>query len=444
MINWSVYAKNKTNFASFGGEKMLYDDRMKPQAIYHDGHLYVVYQANSDGKRKANPFLKRYDTKKGKWSAPIQLGNSSGVDHHLGPIIWLDKEERFHILYDCHFGKGIHMISPTPLDSTSWEEGPIISPSITYPRVWQLSDNLTVLLYRSSGHLGFWVYQLSMDGGMTWKKARTIIDFDLDPENELDEWAGSYVGAAPSVCGNYLHLGFTYWDERENANIKYTFKKDLFSRYNLYYAKLNICKGELKNCKGEILPTPLNRREAEACKVVDTGHELTNFPFVFVDKDDTPYLIAPVSQGSPWRCNFNLYKPISDGWKKVTITETDNIWSGVYVEVNNDGIFNAFLVSGSGKDESTFYGGGIIEHWVSYNLGEGWTKAGELIPDPNLIYNNPRPIVTATGKIVEGNVLFYGWEGPEGVWDVDYFRSNRGKLFLWTNGRFIGANGDSL
>jgi len=275
---------------------------------------------------------------------------------------------------------------------------------------------------------------------MTWDEPKTIIDFDKDAQDEQDAWAGSYLGAAPSVGGENLHLGFIYWDERNNANPHYKFKKDLFSRYNLYYATLNLGTGDMRNTKGEIVPTPLNRRAADACMVLNSGHDLTNFPFVFANKDDKPYLLAPVSQGSPWECDFDFFKMRDGDWQRIHIT-TDNIWAGSYLEERHDGSLHAYLIAGQGKDEGTFYGGGSLEHWISDDEGDSWAKLETLDPDPGLIYNNPRPVVTSQGKLMEGQILFYGWEGPQGIWDIDSPRPNRGKLYLWDNGKFVGING---
>lgn len=429
----------KPFFANFGAEKMIYDDRMKPQALYHEGFIYIVYQANQYSKQ-GHPFVIRYDIEADRWDEPIKLGYSSGIDHHFAPIIWIDQNEHFHVLYDCHFNQGTHLICRKPGEIDSWMGGPVIARSITYPRLWYLPDGRLLLFFRVEGHLGYWAYKVSEDGGMSWSPERAVVDFNREANDEADSWAGSYHGAEISIDGKYLHLGFVYWDERDNANPVYRFKKDLFSRYNLYYAKVNLANGKLESISGQNLPTPINRKEAEQCKIMDSGHEITNFPTLCIDSSDNPYLLMPVSEDSPWKCSFYFFKYETGSWMKNQITSTDSIWSGSYLEKRADSSFHAFLISGKGKDEQTFYGGGSLQHWESRDHGDSWQRLAILDPDPELIYNNPRPIITSKGNVMEGMLVFYGWKGPEGIWDVDSPRPNRGMAYFWKNGIVCGIN----
>jgi hypothetical protein len=113
-----------------------------------------------------------------------------------------------------------------------------------------------------------------------------------------------------------------------------------------------------------------------------------------------------------------------------------------------DSIF-AYLIAGRGKDEMTLYGGGYLEEWRSDDRGEIWEHESSMVPEPDLIYNNPQPVFRSNGEILDGWWVFYGWQGPEGIWNRKLFREwdlnnpprpNRGKAFLWHDGAIIGRH----
>ena len=94
----------KNHFAEHGAEKMIYDARMQPQAVAHEGVIYIVYQANRDDF-VAHPHILAYDIDKKEWTEPVRLGENDKVDHHLAPIIWIEDSGRIHVLHGCHTGK---------------------------------------------------------------------------------------------------------------------------------------------------------------------------------------------------------------------------------------------------------------------------------------------------------------------------------------------------
>ena len=73
-------------FAYHGTEKMIYDLRQGPQALWYKDVIYIVYQADRT-KNIGNPHITSYDTKREKWSESVQVGTVPKYDHHYAPIV---------------------------------------------------------------------------------------------------------------------------------------------------------------------------------------------------------------------------------------------------------------------------------------------------------------------------------------------------------------------
>src|SRR5438128_331559 len=151
-------------FANHGSEKMIFDVRMGPQALVHNDTIYIVYQAN-EHDIAAHPHIIAYDSGTKSWSDPVKLGDNTKYDHHFAPILWIDDDEHLHVLYGCHITPGTHLVSREAGSILEWDEGPPIAKTISYPTVLRVSDKQWVLFYRALGHLGFWAYRTSQDGG---------------------------------------------------------------------------------------------------------------------------------------------------------------------------------------------------------------------------------------------------------------------------------------
>lgn len=424
-------------FASFGAEKMIYDARMNPQAIIHDGTLYVAYQAGKYGKA-GDPYIITMDLETKKWSEAVKVGTVSGVDHHFAPIIWFDKDARLHCLYGCHRTTGQHIIAEQPGKIDAWFRGPKIDDSMTYPTMWRTREGELILIYRIHGHLGFWVSRYSEDGGFTWSNPRIITDFDAFAMEETDRWAGSYLSTF--FDGETVHVGFTHWEERDNINKFYNnFKRDLYSRYNLYYLALTWKSGDMCTIDKKRLVSPITRKSATPAMVYDSGYELTNFPAMSVDENGYPMLVCPITHDSPWRCNFTSFHWNGKEWEKSIICETDNIWNATLLQYNGNSEYQIWLVNGRGKDETCFYGGGELQLWKIFNNGKKWEFCQSLIPDSGLIYNNPKQVYYSDGRQVKNNFVFFGWEGPESMWKRETENPNRGFAFFYEDGIIRGS-----
>lgn len=425
-------------FALCGAEKMIYDARMRPQALVLDDRVVIVYQAGTDGLA-GQPHLIEYDRSRERWSAPQRLGTVSGIDHHFAPILWLDAAGRIHVLYDCHFSPGTHLVSRRPGLTDAWESAASLGASVTYPSVWRTSADRWLAVYRVEGHLGYWVWRTSRDGD-DWSPERAFLDFDRGAADEVDRWAGTYVGVSPSRDGRCVHVGFCRWDERDGVHPRYTFRRDLLTRYDLYYLQLDLDSGRLLTADGRQLAAPVNRQAAATARVLDTGWELTNFPSVAAGPDDEPMMLVPVSEDGPWRCRFQFFRRRGDAWQRCPLAETDSTWSASRLLVGSDGTMVAWLVVGRGKGEECFYGGGTLQQWRSLDGGESWACLGDVVPEPGLLYNNPQPVVRPDGGELDDAFVLYGWRGPGGVWstdDVPRETANRGRAYLWLDRRWV-------
>ncbi len=415
---------------------MLYDWRIQPQAIVVDDILYFVYQAN-EYEKKANPYIIALNLTNEQWSEPVKLGEVSAVNHHYAPILWVDHNKHLHVNYHCHRTAGVHIVSEFPNDHTKWKEAPKIADSITYPSMWRISEKELVLVHRIEGHLGYWVMKHSLDGGFSWSEPLKINDFDYQATNEVEEWAGSYLGILPKNKDE-IHIGFIYFDERNNANPVYnTFEHDLFSRYHMYYINANWRTGELKTITGDKLNVPVNLKEAEKCKIIDWGHELTNLPSIAQNEERHPLLISPLSHNSPWTCTYKSYFWNGVKWDINSICETDNIWSSSLPIHVKDNHYKAWLIVGKGKDEKCYYGGGELQLWETHDNGAHWQFVEKLEPESGLIYNNPKMVFNYDGSVKKDFLLFFGWEGPESMWKKDIDKPNSGKAFLYNGKKFI-------
>ena len=125
-------------FGEAGKFKMLYDARQRPQSVFINGQVYIVYNGDAtptnNQKGRARPMMIRYDPLGRVFSKPQRLG-AAASDHHFSPIIWADSRNYLHVLYGCHRTPGTHLISEQPVRSdtsdVSWRKGPEIAPSMS-------------------------------------------------------------------------------------------------------------------------------------------------------------------------------------------------------------------------------------------------------------------------------------------------------------------------
>jgi len=108
-------------FGDGGQIKMLYDRRQRPQSVYLNRKVHIVFNAGADneakGKSKTKPMIITYNPVTREFSDVVTLGPAKS-DHHFCPVIWADTNEKLHILYGCHKTPGTHLISKKEIPIT--------------------------------------------------------------------------------------------------------------------------------------------------------------------------------------------------------------------------------------------------------------------------------------------------------------------------------------
>ncbi|MYF16357.1 MAG: hypothetical protein F4215_02800, partial [Gemmatimonadetes bacterium] len=128
-------------FGSGGQLKMIYDRRQRPQAIYINNQVYIVYNGgapmDAETREKTYPFVISFNPETKSFSSPLQLGTKGSNDQHYCPIIWADNDDFLHILSGCHKTPGTHLISKKVADIGNsvedWSPAPEIRNSLSYP-----------------------------------------------------------------------------------------------------------------------------------------------------------------------------------------------------------------------------------------------------------------------------------------------------------------------
>ena len=434
-------------FAQYGTEKMLYDLRMGPQLVKNGNYLYCVYQANKEGIYSC-PFITRYSINENKWEGPFKIGEceEKKYDHHQCPVLWLDADGYIHVLYDCHGGCGAHVVSIAPYTISAWRRCGEIYSSISYPHIIRYGSNNVCLYFRAFGHMGFWAYTISNDGGFSWSKPIGITDFDQRPENDQDTWAGSYHSVDLSPDGHILHIAFTYFDERgiwKYVHPRYKRMPSVNTRYNTYYLQLDLATGVIRNDNGKEIESMLSRKEAEIAKIWDSGDYLTMQPAILSLPDNSVSFLLPVTGKTEWDCTFFYLKKTKGKWRMFRVCDTNTTWSGCRLAYK-DGVINAYLISGKTDGSIYTYGAGELEKWESFDDGETWKFSKRFVPEKGDLYNNP---IIAEDSMNSGRkysefIAFYGWTGPYSIQPVidkktDIPIINRGKAYLIVNDDLI-------
>ena len=99
--DWSTETYDILAFGADGQHKMLYDPRTRPMNVYIDGKVYIAINAGATSSTTTItvPQVLTYDLVSKTFSNTVTLGGTSS-DHHDGPMIWADMNEKLHIFYD--------------------------------------------------------------------------------------------------------------------------------------------------------------------------------------------------------------------------------------------------------------------------------------------------------------------------------------------------------
>jgi hypothetical protein len=421
------------SFAGGGQLNMVYDVRQRPQAVYLDGKVQIVFAGRTDevpeGKKpSARPMLITYDPASREFSDIITLGLGKS-DHHYTPIIWADENEYFHVLYGCHRTPGVHLISKVAGEVgdslEAWDEGPRIEGSMSYPTVFRIYDNKELIYYRTIGHNSTWAYRISDDNGKTWAgPAEDVTDMDLDFE-KWPEWS-SYQAKLPSGDGRSLYVCFMSYDDVKsndperlyNPRYKKPVRNDW--KYNLYLIKIDLESFGAANFQGQALQMPIDIEQANAkCRIWDTDWRGAGVPPAMkLDKNGNPAMLHVLSGDTLEEHQYYYVRYVDGKWKQTPITSSNHQWNSCHLTDGSDGKLHAYIITGQEYlTEEGFmdaHGGGRIEEWVSGDDGNSWKKARDITPNPKKYagwkFNNIQPIKRPDGTIVEDMLLFYGWK----------------------------------
>ncbi|MFC1764939.1 BNR-4 repeat-containing protein [Planctomycetota bacterium] len=433
-------------FGEGGQIKMLYDARQRPQAVYLENKLHLVF--NGGGKPGDKPKAKTtsmavtYDPLTRAFSEIVTIGTASS-DHHDGPVIWADMEERLHVFYGWHHDLGTHLISKKPrsvgASLDDWSIAPPPAPKMSYQWMSRVYDNKQLVFYRTDGHYSSWTYRITSDNGKTWEGPESDVT-DLDIRGGMDTDWSIYCAKAVSKDGNYLHVGFIAYDDykrprspeelatgkldkRRQQNPLYDFRRVSY-KYNLYYIKVNLRTHEVMNHEGEILQTPIDLPTAnDKCKIWDTQWRGGGIvPSMLVEENDQVSFLHNISDFQHEQsCDYYYVRFVNGAWKQTRITDSNHEWNSGYLAKSVDGTLHAYVITGEGYFDSDGYmdkhGGGNIEEWTSIDQGNTWKKARDLTPDKanysGWRYNNIQPVKRPDGTLVDGMLLFYGWKDKD-------------------------------
>lgn len=440
------------SFGERGQIKMLYDRRQRPQSVYLNGKVYIVYNAGGEigapSPVKSRPMITSYNLKTRQFSYAFPIGDGS-KDHHYGPVIWTDNDQYLHVLHGCHKTPGTHLMSRQPMNIGSslndWTETTEIAPSISYPTFYQIFDNKEMVYYRTVGHPSSWTYRISEDNGKSWQGPEVDVT-DLDIKGRF-QWS-SYQTKLPSKDGRYLHVVFTaYDDNKANDPARFynkRYKKAVSNewKYNLYYIKVDLKTQEVTNSGGEKMSLPIDLDQAnEKCRIWDTeGRGAGVPPDIVIDENGNPAFLHVLSEESTEIHNYYFVYLDKGKWKKTIVAPSNHQWNSSHISLDQRGEYHAYLIVGQsyldtkwveGKDAGSKFqkgeidyskaggfmdkhGGGGIEEWISTDKGMTWEKFRDLTPDqskyPNWKFNNIQPVTRADGSAVDGMLLFYGWK----------------------------------
>jgi hypothetical protein len=439
-------------FGEGGQIKMLYDRRQRPQSVYLNHKLYIVF--NAGGEKGATipaatkPMIVSCDLTSRDFSDALILGPGD-KDHHYAPVIWSDASDYLHILFGCHKTPGTHLIARRQSDMGSsledWVDGPKVAPGLSYPSVHRIADHGILIYYRTGGHISSWTYRISSDNGRSWSGPEKDVT-DLDSKGRF-EWS-SYHTVLPDQAGQQLHVAFiAYDDNREHDperyfNVRYQKKVSNEWKYNLYYLKIDLDSQAVTNYRGEAMDLPVDLDQAnEKCLIWDTeGRGAGVPPDIVIDENGYPAFLHVLSGSTTEEHHYYFVRLVQGEWKKTVIAASNHQWNSCHINRDQHNTYHAYIVVGdtyidtewvegrrSGGQFETGsndylntggymdkHGGGRIEEWISTDKGYTWKKRRDLTPDPKKYpgwrFNNIQPVISDDGSKVEGLLLFYGWK----------------------------------
>ncbi|WP_371397590.1 BNR-4 repeat-containing protein [Fretibacter rubidus] len=288
-----------------------------PAGEHINGVTYVSYQGPNE-----DPYVAAYNHKAQRWAGPFQAGTSilgkdptKKIDSHGKPTMIIDDEGYIHIFYgghggdkalhgenplgDKHSGENRHAVSQKPFDITSWRDLNNLPPFGTYNQAVKMDNGDIYLFYRHGAHRSDWVYQKSVDNGLTFEEPVSF----LKTKRRIDDIGhDSWYASVSKGAGDEIVIGFDYhycWDRDAPRNNRVGHSTE---RKNLYFAKFDTENNVWTTVTGEELALPITKEAADQkALAVDTGDLWTFNGMTKVDASGTPHINAYIGEDIGWQ-----------------------------------------------------------------------------------------------------------------------------------------------
>ena len=391
-----------------------------PAGVYYKGVTYVCYQGH-----KEDPYVASYNHKTKEWKGPFKAGLSEmgkdpnrkkKIDNHGKPAILIDDLGYIHIAYgghggtpkdgenllgDYHYGKNLHAVSKTPLDISAWKTLDNISLFGTYSQFVKMDNGDIYLFYRHGAHRSNWVYQKSIDNGVTFNAPVSFLKHKRQKNIEaVDSWY-SWVSKGN---GDDIIVAFDYHICRDNKNTQDS-RGHIPERHNLYYMVFNTKTRLWRNVKNEPLQMPLTKEMADKKTLVsEIAKDWTFQAVTDVDPEGNPQVCVLVGpdigkkRSGPKRIQHFRW----DGTSWLKSKNRDLPKGNGDIEVKSSKIVSLYIESQIGNNT------GEVSKWNSFNAGESFKKGTILLRRKNASFvvssliNKPHP----NARIIVGEKVY--------------------------------------
>ncbi len=369
-----------------------------PAGIHHKGITYVCYQGPLE-----DPYVASYNHKTKEWKGPFKAGISEmgkdpsrkkKIDNHGKPSMIIDNAGYIHIAFgghggmpkhgknllgNHHYGKNLHAVSKKPLDISSWETKSTISPFGTYNQFVKMDNGDIYLFYRHGAHRSNWVYQKSVDNGITFEAPVSFLKHKKRMDIEAED---SWYPLITKGKGDNLVVAFDYHICRNNKNSQDK-RGHIPERHNLYYMVFNTKNNEWKNVKNETLQMPLTKEVAdEKALITNTGTNWTFQAITDVDPNGNPHVAITVGadigekRSAPKQMHY--FKWNGENWienKKTKFPKGNG-----NLKVVSAKHVSLYLT------ERDANGVGEVSRWDSFNAGETFKKEAVFLRRENVSF----------------------------------------------------------
>lgn len=380
-----------------------------PAGVYHNGITYVAYQGPLE-----DPYVASYNHETKEWKGPFKAGVSvmgkdpnrkKRIDNHGKPALLIDDADYIHIAFgghggtpadgdnplgNHHYGKNLHAVSKRPLDISAWETLDNISLFGTYSQFIKMDNGDMYLFYRHGAHRSDWVYQKSMDNGLTFSEPVSFLKHKRRTNIEAED---SWYPWVSKGNGDNIIVAFDYHICRDNKNAQDA-RGHIPERHNVYYMVFDTKTGQWKNVKNEPLEMPLTKEMADEKTLVrNIPNDWTFQGITDVDPNGNPHvgmLVGPdigARRSGPKRLQHYRW----DGKTWIQSKNTNLPRGNGDIEVKSAKEVSIYLESETKNDV------GEVSRWDSFDGGDTFKKAQIFLSRKNSgfvissLIDNPHP-----------------------------------------------------